>query len=1697
MTTEVLYLRDLVSVDADFKPSVQLPFDYDNPAINERLVRSFIPTTQSIELLTDLAHSLNPNSTERARAIVGTFGTGKSDLLLMICNYFGRDADDPVLAPFYERLQQIDHVRATIIRRHRERQPRFLVVLLQADTVSPFPGFVLNGLERALEREGLGHLMTKTRYAAAREQIEAWQREGHPRYPDFCQILEHHEKTDVTGLLKMLSGQQADEALGRFLRSFKTVTGVDFHVYGYSQPHEAYAEVAKALVDSGAFSGILLVCDEFTSFLQRIQDSLDQQFYTAEAETKAVENLAERSGSSGRAQIHFIVASLESFASAANDIRSGTVAKATERSGGRFKHHSLMVQGSEELIRGAIKRLPRSEHITLLPNAQRDDLLAIANSIGQIQTQWQNREWIRHVVIDGAFPLHPYTTYALPLINQKVAQSQRTMFLFLKDEKGLRGYIQNEPLLDIYPGWHRLLTLDALFDYFRESIATKRSEIFDAFEHATQQISTATIDREIAQRILKIVALCEVIGNDLVLRPTWLFLRRALNLPSHAVAELDTALQLLEQHDAIESPSEYGDNAGIYRLPARGWVSVKSLRQRITSRAQNLSATDIAKLQSTHKPEPIPASDYNRTRGSHRQLNAYYIGINTLRSRERLKSDLDNPDNRDGLLWYIIASNDSERLEAQSLARELTSQHDRLVIAVPVRPSHILSALRDYQALEMLRRDPELEQASKPYLEDTGKVGREYKARLDHELKSLADSRQWEWFAAGRGQIGLTAAACVTLASLVMEKVFPDTPLTDLGQHFKPGSISANIAKAVESLVKGDVQLLTGSKSPVDSILRKGAVAIGLLALKQTNGSYEMYTVADPTSSANLANGKIWRRMNDHLAAGKPWANLVRELRQPPFGLYDCILILFLAAFIARNADSIAIYKTGAGNRASDVDPNLLKAMLERASDYSIRYQPLTDIEKRWLRGIVERGLRQSDFNLSPGTTLRAAVATRIKAWFNRQQIPMFALSFDQSQLSELLPDADPTTLRVVQLLLQSQSNNLDLTTLILSELPHSLGAPEQHKNWNQTTVDMLLANWMTVCEYIGRLPIALKERYTRRAAALFNADHVAPEHRWSEIHRWRYNRGAVQPDRLQGLARELFRMTNLSDGSIEQTLLDDFARRVITVGMEYQRWQDLEKLEKVFAELAKARDEINRAWEEVAPGDDIWREGLVRLITGRSVSGASAERAATELGSWCQEIAWPACAKTLSSGQLQAIYTDVDHETCRDLTLMLKRIQHDKAQWLIDLQEGLPKEFGIHGYTKNEVNAALRRIETVLPLAAGLESKLRRHILIAVSQLFTVSFEAPNNMAIDQILPQWRDRYTISEPNDLSTEAKSLLFHVNHGAADPETLLFTTLPRSIPAVGRPVHQWERLDVLETYCETLKRSIVEIANYQPVTPVLSAWMVGILHAIHQPVSTNSPRERQRLVERIATELHAWVHEQRMPVFAGKLTAQELCDVYPMAEPPTIAALLRLIQCDSEIAARHLISEELPKALGLGADDGTWTEPDVTIAIAQLADACQLVMELPHSFRRRLFVEIGRVFDPQSAITDSADLLKQIREWCMQYVILPNDPISPNARLLYDTLGRAEDDASGLLLQRLPARIAEVRATYDNWTQWSLHQCYLDALRVATTEISEHGQVGDGSMKANGLWQDICQRLKSLDADERRWIVKAFRDEFQQ
>ncbi len=224
---------------------------------------------------------------------------------------------------------------------------------------------------------------------------------------------------------------------------------------------------------------------------------------------------------------------------------------------------------------------------------------------------------------------------------------------------------------------------------------------------------------------------------------------------------------------------------------------------------------------------------------------------------------------------------------------------------------------------------------------------------------------------------------------------------------------------------------------------------------------------------------------------------------------------------------------------------------------------------------------------------------------------------------------------------------------------------------------------------------------------------------------------------------------------------------------------------------------------------------------------------------------------------------------------------------------------------------------------------------------------------------------------------------------------------------------------------------------------------------------------------------------------------ELHSIFPDADTQTLTALIQMLRRDASPAARTLISLDLPIALGLDPRTEVWMGQDVDNAIERFTIVCRLVEVLPSSLRERLIVEIGQIFVSSTVATASADILAQMRDWRAAYVILPNDPLSSDARVLYDSLGGAEDDADDLLLQRLPSRIAEVRGAYGSWPRWSMRECYLSALQAAAGEIVEHGKVGPGSESADALWREFRERLSALGNDEQRWVVKTFRDELQQ
>ncbi|MBI9047276.1 MAG: hypothetical protein JEZ06_22505, partial [Anaerolineaceae bacterium] len=94
-------LRDFIQISPGFKAAVNLRREIDNL----EKVAGFIPTEVAREIILDFAKKLHPTTSDlRSRIIMGTYGTGKSHLALVLLNFFLRSIEIPELQTVIEKL---------------------------------------------------------------------------------------------------------------------------------------------------------------------------------------------------------------------------------------------------------------------------------------------------------------------------------------------------------------------------------------------------------------------------------------------------------------------------------------------------------------------------------------------------------------------------------------------------------------------------------------------------------------------------------------------------------------------------------------------------------------------------------------------------------------------------------------------------------------------------------------------------------------------------------------------------------------------------------------------------------------------------------------------------------------------------------------------------------------------------------------------------------------------------------------------------------------------------------------------------------------------------------------------------------------------------------------------------------------------------------------------------------------------------------------------------------------------------------------------------------------------------------------------------------------------------------------------------------------------------------------------------------
>jgi hypothetical protein len=1179
-------MRELVEVQGGFKPSVQLPGDFFDEKLNRHFVESYIPTQEILDIFMSLRDSLQPNSEKRARSFVGTYGTGKSDLMLMIANYVTRGPDEPLLAPFFERLHHLNHAKAEAIYKARLGKPPFLLVLLQADTAVTFSSFVLTGLADSLKAQSLEDLLANTYYQAALKQIEEWE-VGYPEtIKRLSEVLENDYGRTLNQLKSDLKSSRGDSALEVFRPAAQTASGTPFQPTAVIQrPSEAFAEVAKKIVANGEYSGIFVIADEFTHLLQKLGES------STAADSKGIDNLAEAAVRSVSNQLHFYVVSLQSFASAQG---STQVAQAAlERSGGRFSQHELRSLNTEELISASIAKLISTDRLFDNAEKQRDDLLTLAMRLwGSRATGKTDREWVQKTIVQGCFPLHPLATYCLSRLNAVLAQNERTMFSFIWDEKrGLNHFIQ-EANADASNGWIPLLSLDKLFGYFESNLTEKRPDLLKAYQDASQTLSPPQIERGIEGRLLRALVMLDVASGDANLRADRELLRHALGLSTSKMSEVADALNQLEQV-GIAYPSQ----SGHYQLVKPGRANPLELRSQIDRKAQGDNRqSPIISLNSFHKLNNIEAQDYNKERGSDRHLITRFVSPAELSSPVYLTQSLQE---NDGSLWYVVAASESELENARSTALQLTRQHDQLVVAVPRNPTDLILRFQRKRALEELRESENYKTPDyQELLIDSGLVGKDYITAFEQALRLFEQPSNFQWFRGGRTIPLNTQGHLNLLAKKVMDDVFPATPAHRIRQHLKPSGKSKYVENVLDKILQAPFQIPDkkgGKKTAEEAIVLDGAVELGLINKVKQTGGYATYDLCVPTNQQNNSN-VVWLLLDAQLRQGTPWLQIVNTLASRPYGLYPSVLQLFTAAFYRFNRDYLEIYTTTAtGERPIDVIGKNIIEMVELPTKYVVRYQPLTDTQRQFLRGLVERALYpgRGQVRNPPGETasLRNQIAELLRQWTN--DISIAGRRASEDELASILEDVTSETISASVALMKVASlpTAPETAEALINSLPILLGLSSDSLQWTKIQLDITFTLLENACKQLSKFSKKFKAHMAWQVGQHFGLTNP-PKH-WDDAlkaaQNWRKQSVGVlcctdlagNPD-----ARDLLDVIDDDPHNFEQAFLNALASRWGL--LPFDGWPAISTRDEYLQRLSEAKTAAEAKAEELGRSSPI-----------------------------------------------------------------------------------------------------------------------------------------------------------------------------------------------------------------------------------------------------------------------------------------------------------------------------------------------------------------------------------------------------------------------------------------------------------------------------------------------------------------------------
>ena len=848
----------LVNKRKQYKYSANIRLDIKN----DSKLAEFIPNSTTIEILKDYLYGiLNPGNKVHSRILYGSYGTGKSHLLTVICDILGQlHIDGEGYKTFIESISYYgDELPQALEEFVKESKP-FLVVPVYTDFDS-FEKCITFSLKKELEKNNID-ICFKSYFDEAIDLLYKWQEND-----DSNERLKEVSKREKVKINELLIG------LKNFDSEYEKKFDLIFKGMSYGGSFVSTAgnlldniELANTVI-ADSYRGIVFIFDEFGRYVEDYGESI---------RVKAIQDLAEYCDHSDY-EDYLIMVSHKQL-SLYTEKFSKSVNEEWKKIEGRFNATSINTKYDQ--------CLSLISHIIPKTVEWKKFAKKYKKQLEQIYDQaWDFKGFLLPPEggnpFEGGFPLHPITLYSLDRLSKKVAQNERTFFTYLSSDEDNSLFA----LLDKYDtkAFH-FVGLDSLFDYFEENIKAYRStevyEIYKKLQFAINKIGLSG-DNTLQIKILKAMTVIAIIADTSVLAADRATLCNVIDGDNQ---DISNALDSLEEKKVIRYMRQYSYydflDSSIYDLDSMIQEKIDSISEESIINVLNDEFADFVVLP----------YEYNGFYKTNRVFTPIYVNRTDITKKSFLRLI---PDYYDGIIAMVF--DDDYDIEYYS---ENKKAIERAVFLVNTEPKDLQNEIKRYIAIkyyysivdELKKADPTVEKEILLYLEEQKGVISELIDRwklIDlNTIKSVYNGKEF----------GITGELQLNdLASEIMYESFPSTIIVNndlINKNSLSGAMKLARNKVLEVLINSNENVSFQPMSPEHTVYRS---VLALNGLNDDEGIIKLNYLKNKVLSGKCVKEEIDKFLKKTKKGKQCFADLYDVLKKPPYGLRDGYISVLIA----------------------------------------------------------------------------------------------------------------------------------------------------------------------------------------------------------------------------------------------------------------------------------------------------------------------------------------------------------------------------------------------------------------------------------------------------------------------------------------------------------------------------------------------------------------------------------------------------------------------------------------------------------------------------------------------------------------------------------------------------------------------------------------------------------------------------------